>query len=113
MPVPQLEDLARDHAAVNHLPVEAIPALRGKLAELDTLLLARLMSSTNGQGQKQQEEDRSLKVEEAAPMLGHEPDWLYHHIQEFQELGIATKVHGRWVLSLQRINKYLRQNRGR
>jgi len=41
--VPNLADLLADPGKVSLLPVEAIPALRAKLAELDTWLLGRLL----------------------------------------------------------------------
>ena len=50
-PVPKLADLLEHPDRVSALPFEAVPALRGELAKLDTLLQMRVaMASGNGQG---------------------------------------------------------------
>ncbi|MBI2817811.1 MAG: hypothetical protein HYX72_12810 [Acidobacteria bacterium] len=47
--IPKLSELLEQPEKVSTLPLEAVPALRGKLAELDTLLQMRVaMAQSNG-----------------------------------------------------------------
>ena len=67
--IPMLSDLMIDPDKVSLLPPEAIPVLRGELARLDSLLLARLFAGSNGKADRP-DGDRRLGVEEAASKLG-------------------------------------------
>jgi predicted DNA-binding transcriptional regulator AlpA len=77
--VPKLTELVSDPNKVSLVPAEAIPVLRRKLAELDTLLLGRLLQSGNDQGQTPADGDRLLDVKEAAAKLSRSEDYLYRN----------------------------------
>jgi hypothetical protein len=108
-PVAKLEDLISNPAAVNDVPAEAIPALRAKLTELDTLLLARLISSANDQA-KQAQSDVILNIEESARRLNRSADWLYRKKRRFNFFVDEEGVFG---CSEQGINEWIRQHAGR
>ena len=113
-PVLLLEELISNPAAVDKLPAEAIPGLRGKLAEfyfsLDTRLLARLISSVTAQTERPPQGDRQLKINEAAVKLGYSVDYLYRHADEYP----FTIRDGRKLrFSEQGIEKSIRQRAGR
>ena len=78
-PVPKLAELIADPGKVSALPLEAIPAMRGELARLDTMLLCRLMNASRNGHVETPAEDNWLKAEQAAPLLGVTPRWLYRH----------------------------------
>lgn len=75
--IPKLADLVNDPTKVPVLPVEVIPSLRGELARLDSLLLMRLSFPQSGNGPGEPEKDNWLTAEQAAPILGVTPRWLY------------------------------------
>lgn len=77
--VPTLIEILSNPAKVAMLPIEAVPALRGELARLDTLLLSRLFSLDGAHFDVEAEGDRLLDVEAAAVKLGTTTDWLYRH----------------------------------
>ena len=56
----QLADLIADPNKVNDVSLEAVAALRGESATLDTVLLARLLSGGNGQAELPTQGDRRL-----------------------------------------------------
>lgn len=68
--MPKLAELVEHPERVSSVPLEAVPAMRGKLAEIDTLLLGRLLQSSNGQGKTLPERDRLLDARETAARLG-------------------------------------------
>src|SRR6202140_2224407 len=75
-----LADLIGDPAKIAALPREAVPRLRGELAEFDTLLLSRLLTVGKDQDAA---EDQLIDVIEAARRLGISEDYLYHHHKDF------------------------------
>lgn len=76
--IPKLTELVSDPGRVKDLPTEAIPAMRGELVRLDSLLLARLLQHSNGSGGPEAG-DRLLSTQEAAEKLGTSTDYLYRH----------------------------------
>lgn len=110
LPIPNLQELIADPSTVKDLPLEAVPALRGELARLDTLLLARLLSAANGQAEHPAQGDRRLNVEQAAAKLGLSKDYLYRHAAS---LPFTIRVGRGLGFSEQGIEKWLRQRAGR
>lgn len=108
--IPKLVDLVNDPGKAANLPTEAIPALRGELAKLDTLLLARLFSSGNGQAQAQGDPDRLLDTEEAAAKLGMSKDYLYRNSDK---LPFVVRIGRQVRYSEAGIERYIRQRMGR
>jgi hypothetical protein len=84
IPIPKLQDLIADPSTVKDLPLEAVPVLRGELAKLDTLLLARLLSTVDRQVRREESmiEEKLLTAEQAALILGVTPRWLYGHAKK-------------------------------
>ena len=109
--VPKLAELVEDPGRVQDVPVETIPGLRGKLAELDTMLQMRVaMAQRNGQGQTHAGGDRLLTAEEAARKLGKSRDALYRNAKQYP----FTVRDGRSVrFSEAGIEKFIRQRTGR
>jgi len=109
--VPTLRELLEHPERVSALPLEAIPGLRGKLAELDTMLRMRVaMAQSNGQGQAQGGGDRLLGVKEAAAKLGTTEDWLYRH----DKLPFVVRLGKKQVrYSEAGIDRYIRSRAGR
>ena len=108
--VPDLAAIAADPARVSGLPLEAVPALRGKLAELDTLLSGRLLQSGNSQGQTKPDGDRPLSAKQAAAKLGASIDYLYRHSSK---LPFTVRMGGKVLFSEAGIERYIRQRMGR
>lgn len=105
-----LANLIADPSTVNDLPSEAVPALRGELALLDTMLLARLLSAPNGQTGHPAPGDRRLSVEEAAVKLNVSKDYLYRNAPT---LPFTIRI-GRGVgFSEQGIEKWMRRRTAR
>ena len=102
--VPRLVELLADPSRVATLPKDAIPQLRGELAKLDTMLLARLMTPAIGAN----ENDRLLDASEAAAKLGTSEDWVYRHAKS---LPFAIRV-GKKSLRFSEagISRYIRQH---
>jgi predicted DNA-binding transcriptional regulator AlpA len=105
--LPTLAEILDDPAKAAALPKEAIPALRGELARLDTILLTILLSANEVHSSGQQS-DRLLDVEAAAGKLGTTTDWLYRNASRlpfairvgkkqlrFSETGIERYIHQR------------------
>jgi len=108
--IPTLTDLVEDPTRISAVPVEAVPGLRGKLAELDSHLLTRLLSSQRGNSAAQSQGDRLLNVEEAARKLGKSKDFMYRHAGDYD----FVVREGRSVrFSDAGIEKYIRQRMGR
>jgi len=105
-PVPKLAELVEHPERVSNVPLEAVPAMRGKLAELDTLLLGRLLQSSNGQGKTLPERDRLLDARETASRLGMSLDYVYKHTEEFP---FAVKEGRRVLFSERGLEQYLRR----
>jgi predicted DNA-binding transcriptional regulator AlpA len=70
---------------VAEIPPESVPGLLIHLAAVQTALSARLLSAPNGQGKARAtpaEPDRLLTADEAAPVMGVKPRWLYRHARQ-------------------------------
>ena len=67
--------------SVGKVPLEQIPGLLVKIAGLQAVLLARLISGspTSNGGPTATEPDRFMTAEQVAPVLGVTPRWLYRH----------------------------------
>jgi excisionase family DNA binding protein len=101
---PVLAELLINPAKVEELSREAIPQLRGELAQLDTLLLARLLAP----GQPQTPEDQLLSVEETAVRLGCSQDYLYRH---HKTLPFTRRVGRKLLFSAKGIEQHISQKR--
>ncbi len=100
-----LPDLLKDPDKVASVPQEEIPAMRGELAMLDTLLLARLLREGDGGTDKRTQKDRLLKVDEAAKRLGASKDYIYRHAAK---LPFTVRI-GRQIRSSEAgIDKFIR-----
>lgn len=77
--VPSLDELATDPSKAAGLPPEVARALTLRCAAVLTALAAVRPAATNGSGRDPSAEDRLLKPEEAAAILGVTPRWLYRH----------------------------------
>ena len=100
----ELTDLVSDPSKVSLVPSEAIPALRGKLAELDTLLLGRLLSGGNGKAKTQGDGDHLLGAKQTAARLGMSLDYVYKNASEFP---FAVKQGRRLLFSESGLERYL------
>lgn len=81
-PPAALEALQKAVQAVQEAPIEALPELRGLLAQADSVALARLTQPpTNGAHGPPSPEPggRLLTAEEMAPILGVTIKWLYRN----------------------------------
>jgi predicted DNA-binding transcriptional regulator AlpA len=84
---PEARDLIR---AVLEAPEKAaavspsqVPAILGQLAELQAIFLARLVSPNGSHpAAGPAEPDRLLTADEAAPIIGMTPRWLYRHAKQ-------------------------------
>lgn len=107
---PTLADLLQSPERIAELPVESVPSFLAQLATLQSGLYARLLlhparppveAETN-------EDDRWLTAEEAAPLIGVTPRWLYnrwkqlpfsrklsHKVLRFSEKGIRRYLAGK------------------
>lgn len=108
--VPTLAELLSDPARLVALPKEAVAELRGQLARLDTLLLARLLTGEQSQPGTDGG-DRLLTVAETAEKLGATEDWLYRHASTLPFAVRVGKKHLRF--SEAGIDRYIRQRTGR
>ena len=108
--VPKLRDLVSDPSKVSLVPSEVIPALRGKLAELDTLLLGRLLQPGNGQVEQSADGDTLLTVKEAAAKLGTSADWVYRHSRT---LPFLVRIGRKVLFSEAGIERYIPARMGR
>ncbi len=84
---PETRDLIRavlgDPAKATEVSPDAVPAVLGHLAELQAIFLARLVSPNGSHSAPTSSEpDRLLTAEEAAPILGVTPRWLYRHARQ-------------------------------
>lgn len=79
-PLPTLDQLAADPARAGDLPPEVARDLLVRVVGLQTVLLARALSTPAGwNGQPEGPGDRLLTPDEAARLLGVTPAWLYRH----------------------------------
>jgi predicted DNA-binding transcriptional regulator AlpA len=69
MPSPNIDELL---ASLEAIPAEKIPAVISMLA-------ARLLTTTNGNGAQPESADRLLTAQEAGEVIGISADWLYDH----------------------------------
>ena len=109
-PVPTLSELLDSPERVSLLPAEAIAALRGELAKLDTLLLARRLSGGNIQAETGPEGDRLLNAKEASAKLSLSEDHLYRHSTQFP---FTVRMGRRLRFSEAGIARYIRPQMGR
>jgi hypothetical protein len=100
-----LAELIGDPARLAEVPREAIPQLRGELAQLDTLLLGRLLAAGQDQGAP---EDQLLAVQEAATRLGCSPDYLYRHHSRFP---FTRRVGRKLLFSARGLEKHIAQKK--
>lgn len=75
---PKLDRLLADPAAVDTLPLEAVPAALAAVEHLRASLWARLRSAPTPQGEAGDHEGL-LSLKEAARRLETTPDWLRRH----------------------------------
>jgi predicted DNA-binding transcriptional regulator AlpA len=109
--IPRLGELAADPRKVSLLPPEAIPEIRGELARLDSLLLARLLSANHdGEADRTQEGDRLLNAKEASVKLSLSEDHLYRHARQFP---FTVRMGRRLRFSEAGIARFIRQRMGR
>lgn len=106
--VPSLQEIIAEPARVSALPTEAIPALRGELARLDTILLTRLLAMTTNA--ESDSDDQLLDAAEAAAKLGTSEDWVYRHAKT---LPFTVRI-GKKSLRFSKagIDRYIRQRAG-
>jgi excisionase family DNA binding protein len=97
----KLSDLLSDPGKIEGLSREAIPRLRGELAQLDTLLLSRLFAAK----EPDTPEDQLLNVTEAAERLGVSTDYLYHHSAT---MPFTRRVGRKLLFSTAGLAKYIR-----
>ena len=64
------------------VPRDKIPAVMAALAAAQTQLSARLLAAPAPKATERLEDDRLLTAEEAAPVLGITPHWLYRHANQ-------------------------------
>ena len=88
--------------------MEEIPAMRGELARLDTLLVSRLLQSADHAEHSQG--DRLLNAKEAAAKLGLSADRLYRHSSTFP---FTVRIGRQLRFSEAGIERYIRQRMGR
>ena len=104
--IPKLSELLEHPEKVSALPLEAVPVMRGKLAELDTLLQMRVaMAQSNGQDRTHADGDRLLDAKETARRMGVSLDYIYKHAEEFP---FAVKEGRRVLFSERSLEQYLR-----
>jgi predicted DNA-binding transcriptional regulator AlpA len=110
MKTSNLGEIIAEPSRIGELSPEAVAELRGELARLDSLLLARLMTINGSvQGEQATPTDRRLNVKQAALKIGLTPDYLYRHSRN---LPFTIRV-GRTVgFSEQGIERWLRQRAG-
>jgi len=108
--IPKLTELVCDPGRVQDLQPEAIPAIRGELARLDTLLLSQLLQPGNRQGRNQEDGDRLLNAHEAAEKLAASTDYLYRHSSK---LPFTVRLGRKVRFSEAGIERYIRARMGR
>ena len=105
--IPKLGDLIADPRKVSILPPEAVPEIRGELARLDTLLLARLLSADgSSDADRAGDGDRLLNAKEAAAKLGASQDYLYRYSSRFP---FTVRLGRHLRFSEAGIERYIRQ----
>ena len=111
--IPKLSDLVECPDRAADVPLEAVPAMRGKLAELDTLLQMRIATANSGPAERA-EGDRLLAVEEAAGRLGMAPATLYRRAKTkpYSDLVVETGLR-KLMFSQEKIGTFIRRRTGR
>lgn len=107
--VPKLADLLDDPAKVSALPVAAVPELRGRLAMLDSLLLARLVGA-RPDGNHDGGGDRLLTIKETAARLHCSEAWLY---REAERLPFTVRVGRKLLFSESKMEAWIKARAGR
>lgn len=111
VPIPSLDQLVADPARAHDLLPEAARDLLVQVVGLQTVLLARALSTpAGGNGQPEGQEDRLLTVEEAARKLGLSRDYIYRHAKTFS---FTVRLGSRLRFSERGIERYIRQRQGR
>ena len=105
--VSKLADLLEHPERVSELPVEAVPALRGKLFELDTLLLS-LIARPAAPAPVQHHCDRLLDANEAAKRLGVSKVFVYKNAGKYP---FVVREGRRLLFSEKGLESYLRGKR--
>lgn len=78
--IPRLEEIAESPAAVSQLSSDVVEALLGKCSVAQGALVGRLLAlRASGNGPREPERENLLTAEQAAPILGVTPRWLYRH----------------------------------
>jgi excisionase family DNA binding protein len=108
--IPKLADLVAEPDKVALVPPEAIPAMRGELARLDSLLLARLLAGGNAKADSGPDGDRLLSAKEAAAKLGASEDYLY---RRSRNLPFTVRMGRQVRFSETGIERYIRQRMGK
>ncbi len=76
--IPRLEEIAESPAAVSQLPADSRQALMSQcIIALNALFAAGLTHNVKGNGPMEPEKENLLTAEQAAPILGVTPRWLY------------------------------------
>jgi hypothetical protein len=101
----KLSDLLNDPGKIEGLSREAIPQLRGELAQLDTLLLGRLLTVGKDQDAA---EDQLIDISQAARRLGISKDYLYHHHKDF---AFTRHMGSKLLFAARGIEQYISQKK--
>ncbi len=96
----KLADLIAEPSRIKAVEPEAIPQLRGQLAELDTLLLSRLLAGKEPDAP----EDQLLDVAEAARRLCVSESYLEHN---HKRLPFTRRVGRKLLFSARGLAKYV------
>ncbi len=109
--IPKLAELLEHPERVSDVPLEAIPALCGKLKELDVALELRVaLAGNHGQAGTSRDGDRLLDVKEAAAKLGLSKDYLYRN---GSKLPFVVLIGRQVRYSQAGIDKFIKQRMGR
>jgi hypothetical protein len=101
--LPNFNDILSNPSRVADLsPVEAGEML-ARVAGLQTVLMGRVLSGSNGRSVDN--EDRLLSLKEAAKLLGMSEDWVY---KNGKRLGLLVKIGGKNKYSYRKIQKYIK-----
>jgi excisionase family DNA binding protein len=104
-----LAELLHDPAKVASVQRELIPTLRGELAMLDSLLLARLLRASGDNPGESAHGDKLLTVEQAAHKLGSSKDYLYRNSAK---LPFTVRMGRQLRFSEAEIEKFIKARQG-
>jgi hypothetical protein len=96
--------LLEDPALVAALPSEALAQAYARVAALEAALRAALLTRRPEGAEPPAEQDRALRLEDAAPRLGMSPDYLYRH---WSTLGGYKDVDGHVKFTVSAIRRHL------